>query len=164
MKWLTATNSRLSRWAMYLACLGLIGLVVTVDYGVTMRYGFDSAPPFVEQLALLLVICVAMFGASAGVRDDGHIGVDSLVVLLPEKAQRAMGYVVGLFTVLFAALLLYGCWLMAISLHASTIPILGISESFRYLPPIIAGVLIILFAVEHLIAAYNRTKVDSSWH
>jgi TRAP-type C4-dicarboxylate transport system permease small subunit len=164
MNWLTAINARLSRWAMYLACLGLIGLVVTVDYGVTMRYGFDHAPPFVEQLALLLVICVAMFGASAGVRDEGHIGVESLVVLLPEKAQRVMGYVVGLFTLLFAALLLYGCSLMAISLYGSTIPILGISEAFRYLPPIIAGALIILFAIEHLIAAYTHKKVDSSWH
>ena len=100
MAWLTAINSRLSRWAMYLACLGLIGLVAVVVYGVTMRYGFNRAPPFVEQVALLLVICVAMFGASAGVRDEGHIGVESLVVLLPEKVQHWTGVLVGLLTIL----------------------------------------------------------------
>jgi TRAP-type C4-dicarboxylate transport system permease small subunit len=129
-----------------------------------MRYGFNSAPPFVEQVALLLVICVAMFGASAGVRDEGHIGVESLVVLLPEKVQHWVGVVVGLFTILFAGLLVYGCSLMAISLRGSTIPIVGISESFRYLPPILAGILIIAFAIEHLIATFTNRKVVPSWH
>jgi TRAP-type transport system small permease protein len=164
MSLLTAINSRLSRWAMYIACVGLMGLVVTVDYGVTMRYGFNNAPPFVEQVALLLVICVAMFGASAGVRDEGHIGVESLVSLLPEKAQHWIGIVVGVFTILFGAMLLYGCTLMAISVQGSTIPIVGISESFRYLPPVIAGILIILFAIEHLIATFTNVKVVKSWH
>jgi TRAP-type C4-dicarboxylate transport system permease small subunit len=157
MTWLTAINSRLSRWAMYLACLGLVGLVVVVVYGVTMRYGFNRAPPFVEQVALLLVICVAMFGASAGVRDEGHIGVESLVVLLPEKVQHWTGVLVGLLTILFAGMLLYGCSLMAISVHGS-------SEAFRYLPPIIAGVLIILFSIEHLAATFTDKKVEPSWH
>lgn len=164
MTWLTAINSRLSRWAMYLACLGLVGLVAVVDYGVTMRYGFNRAPPFVEQVALLLVICVAMFGASAGVRDEGHIGVESLVVLLPENVQHWTGVLVGLLTILFAGMLLYGCSLMAISVHGSTIPTLGISEAFRYLPPIIAGVLIILFSIEHLVATFTNKKVEPSWH
>lgn len=164
MSLLTAINSRLSRWAMYLACLGLMGLVVTVDYGVTMRYGFNDAPPFVEQVALLLVISVAMFGASAGVRDEGHIGVESLVSLLPKKAQYWIGTVVGLFTILFGAMLFYGCVMMAISTYGSTIPIVGISEAYRYLPPVIAGILIILFAIEHLIATFTNTKVVKSWH
>ena len=48
-------------------------------YGVVLRYVFNDAPPYVEQVALLLVISVAMFGAAAGVRDAGHIGLDSLV-------------------------------------------------------------------------------------
>src|SRR5207249_8331756 len=78
--WLTALNSVLSRWAMYLACLCLTGLLAVVVYGVVLRYVFNNAPPYVEQVALLLVICVAMFGASAGVRDAGHIGMDSLVM------------------------------------------------------------------------------------
>src|SRR5881409_1633622 len=87
MRLLTALNARLSRWAMYVACLCLAGLLSVVVYGVVLRYVFNDAPAYVEQVALLLVICVAMFGASAGVRDAGHIGMDSLVMVLPEKAQ-----------------------------------------------------------------------------
>ena len=65
MNWLTSLNARLSRWALYVACLCLAALLVVVVYGVVMRYAFNDAPPYVEQVALLLVISVAMFGASA---------------------------------------------------------------------------------------------------
>lgn len=164
MNWLTALNSRLSRWAMYAACLCLAGLVCIVDYGVTMRYGFNDAPPYVEQIALLLVISVAMFGASAGVRDAGHIGMDSLVILLPKKAQFWVGVLVGLFTIVFGAILIYGSYIMAVAVADTTIPTLGITESIRYMPPIIAGVFIILFSIEHLIAMFSKKEVISSWH
>ena len=82
MGWLTAVNARLSRWAMYVACACLAGLLSVVVYGVVLRYVFNAAPPYVEQVALLLIISVAMFGAAAGVRDAGHIGLDSLVAIL----------------------------------------------------------------------------------
>jgi TRAP-type C4-dicarboxylate transport system permease small subunit len=164
MDLLTAVNSRLSRWAMYLAVAALLGIVAIVDWGVVNRYVFNDSRPYVEQVALILVITVAMFGASAGVRDEGHIGMESLVGLLPEKPRFWVGISVGLLTILFGVLLVGGCTLMAISVADNMIPTLGISESFRYLPGIIAGVLIILFSIEHLIAMARKTEVVKSWH
>lgn len=164
MKLLTAVNSRLSRWAMWVASACVIGLVIDVDYGVIMRYGFHEAPPFMEEVALLLSIAVAMFGASAGVRDAGHIGVDSLVGLLPEKLRFWVGVGAGSLTGLFALCMLVGSSMMVHETHEHTIPTLGISEAYRYVPPIIAGVLIIMFSIEHLIAMFKNEKVVSSWH
>lgn len=164
MEALTAVNSRLSRWAMYVAVAALLGIVAIVDWGVVKRYIFNDAQPYVEQVALLLVISVAMFGASAGVRDEGHIGMESLVGLLPEKVQFWIGVTVGLLTILFGALLFGGCLMMAMSVQDNVIPTLGISEAFRYLPGIIAGVLIILFSIEHLIAMFRKSEVVKSWH
>ncbi|MEP7181401.1 MAG: TRAP transporter small permease [Betaproteobacteria bacterium] len=161
---LTAVSSRLSRWAMYIAVAALLGIVAIVDWGVVMRYGFNDAQPYVEQVALILVIAVAMFGASAGVRDEGHIGMESLVGLLPEKPKFWVGVAVGLITVAFGALLFVGCVMMATSVHDNIIPTLGISEAFRYAPGIIAGVLIILFSIEHLIAMFRKIEVVKSWH
>jgi TRAP-type transport system small permease protein len=161
---LTAVNSRLSRWAMYIAVAALIGLVALVDFGVVKRYVFNDAQAYVEQFALILVITVAMFGASAGVRDEGHIGMESLVGLLPAKIQFWVGFIVGLFTILFGALLFGGCVMMAISVHDNIIPTLGMSEAVRYVPPIIAGILIILFSIEHLIAMFSGKEVVPSWN
>src|SRR5438128_8416499 len=119
--WLTALNSVLSRWAMYLSCICLAGLLTVVVYGVVLRYVFNAAPPYVEQVALLLVISVAMFGASAGVRDAGHIGLDSLVAVLPPKAQFWCEVIVFGFSIAFAIALLAGGIEMATSTRHDTI-------------------------------------------
>ena len=164
MMWLTALNSRLSRWAMYIACACLVGLLSVVVYGVVLRYAFNNAPPYVEQVALLLVISVAMFGAAAGVRDAGHIGLDSLVAILSPRIQFRCGIAVCLFVLVFGVALLSGSALMAISTYASTIPTLGVSEAFRYLPVWLGGILIAVFSIEHLIARFQGTEVTRSWH
>lgn len=164
MKWLTELNLRLSRWAMYLAVAGLLGIVAVVVYGVAKRYIFNDSQAYVEQVALMLVIIVAMFGASAGVRDEGHIGMESLTGLLPEKPRFWVGVSVGVLTIAFGALLFGGCLMMAASVYPNTIPTLGISEAYRYLPPVISGVLIILFSIEHLIAMFTGTEVVPSWN
>ena len=164
MEWLTAINSRLSRWAMYIAVAALLGIVMLVDFGVVKRYVYNDAQPYVEQFALMLVIVVAMFGASAGVRDEGHIGMESLVGLLPEKFQFWIGVTVGLLTISFGGLLFGGSVMMADSVMHNTIPTLGISEALRYVPPIVAGVLIILFSIEHLIAMFRKSEVVKTWH
>jgi TRAP-type C4-dicarboxylate transport system permease small subunit len=135
-----------------------------VIYGVIMRYVFNNPPAYVEQLALLLVISVAMFGATAGVRDAGHIGLDSLVRVLPAAVQFWCKLVAQVFIIIFALALLAGGVLMAVSTHASTIPTLGLSEAARYVPVLISGVLIILFSVEHIWAQTAGKQVIPSWH
>ena len=161
---LTHLNARLSRWTMYLACTCLAGLLAVVVYGVVLRYGFNDAPAYVEQVALLLVVTVAMFGASAGVRDAGHIGLDSLVKMLPPKGQFWCRVIVYLLTICFSVLLFTGGLEMAESTRSSTIPTLGISEAMRYVPVLIAGALITLLSVEHLIALFTGHEVVPSWH
>jgi TRAP-type C4-dicarboxylate transport system permease small subunit len=147
-------NARLSHWVLRAACVCLAGLGVVVVYGVVMRYAFNNPPPYVEQVALMLVICVAMFGAAAGVHDVGHIGVDSVVKLLPPKARIVCKAVCELLVMAFAVLLLTGGTEMAWSTAHDTIPTLGVSESVRYFPAIIAGVLIISFSAQHLLLLF----------
>jgi TRAP-type C4-dicarboxylate transport system permease small subunit len=48
--------------------------------------------------------------------------------------------------------------------HDNIIPTLGVSEALRYVPGILAGVLIILFSIEHLIAMARGREVVKSWH
>src|SRR5437868_13827412 len=119
--WLTTLNSVLFHLAMDLACACLAGLLIVVVYGVVLRYVFNNAPPYVEQVALLLIIAVAMFGASAGVRDAGHIGLDSLVMALPERAQFWCEVVVFLLSIAFAIAMFAGGAEMASSTRGSTI-------------------------------------------
>ena len=149
---------------MYIAVTGLLGIVAVVVGSVFWRYVLDSAPAWSEQVALLLVINVAMFGAAAGVRDEGHIGMESLVSLLPKNMQFIIGNIVGCFSTLFGVSLVCGCSMMALSVWPNSIPTLSISEAWRYIPCVIAGALIVLFSIEHLIAMFTDKEVIPSWH
>jgi TRAP-type C4-dicarboxylate transport system permease small subunit len=150
MKKLQALCAALARLTMSLACVALAALGAVVLYGVVMRYVFNAAPPFVEQLALLLVICVAMFGATVGVHEAGHIGLDSLVTRLPAAGQRACAVIVDLLVLVFGAVLCSGSVVMGELVWTNRIPTLGVPESLRYLPPLLSGLLIALFAIERL--------------
>jgi TRAP-type C4-dicarboxylate transport system permease small subunit len=105
-----------------------------------------------------------MFAAAAGVRDAAHIGMDSLVAILPRPIALGCRIVVQVLTILFAVALVIGGAEMAISTRGDTIPTIGISESFRYGPVIVAGVFVILFAIEHILALSLGKKVSRSWH
>ncbi len=164
MQLLTWLNSRLSRWAMYIAVACLGGIVAVVFGSVLWRYLLNDAPAWSEQVALILVINVAMFGAAAGVRDKGHIGMESLTGLLPKGMQFWVGNLVGLITIVFGGFLAWGCFAMAKSVWANQIPTLGISEAYRYLPCVVAGIMIVLFSIEHLIAMSTGQEVVPSWH
>ena len=164
MNSLILVSETLSNWVLRLASICLASLGIIVIYGVIMRYGFNDAPAYVEQVALLLVISVAMFGAAAGVHDAGHIGLDSAVKMLPAKAQFCCVVVVELLTFTFAAILVWGSVQMGLSTYHDKIPTLGISEAFRYMPPVIAGLLIILFAFEHLLLLFIKKPSETSWN
>lgn len=164
MSWLTSLNARLSRWALYVAVAALLSIVAVVFFGVLMRYVFHDAPPWMEQVALILVITVAMSAASVTVREAGHIGMDSLVIMLPPAGQKAIGILVGLLTIAFGVILTWGTLQMAMAVANNSIPTLGISEAVRYAPCVVAGVLIVLFSIEQLIAMLQGKEVTPSWN
>ena len=158
MTWLAHLNARLSAIVLVIARLCLAGLGIVVLYGVVMRYAFNNEPPYVEQLALLLVISVSMFGAAAVAHDAGHIGLDSLVDRLPPAVRNWIARLVALSTLLFAGVILYGAYEMALSTHDNMIPTLGISEAWRYLPLIVAGALIALFSIDRMLRRAPAAK------
>ena len=46
----------------------------------------NNTPTWAESLALLLVLYVTMLGCAVGVRDAGHIGMESLWCCCPSAA------------------------------------------------------------------------------
>ena len=61
-----------------------------MSWQVFGRYVLNDTPTWAESLTLVLVILyVALFGAAVGVRDAGHIGMESLLVLVSERVAPA---------------------------------------------------------------------------
>ena len=164
MKLLTTFNATVARWCMYVAVAGLCGIVVTVTYQVFGRYVLNDTPIWAESTALVLILYVTMLGAAVGVRDAGHIGMELLGPLLPERLHLPMEMLIHALTLLFGLLMAWNCAVMLQSVSGYKIPTLGISESYRYVPLVAAGLLIVLFSIEHIIALARGTEVEKAWH
>jgi len=143
---------------------GLYAIVVAVAFQVFGRYVMNDTPTWAEALALVLVIWVTMFGAAVGVRDAGHIGMESLLVLVPERVRVRLEFVIHGLVGLFGALMAYNGALLAISVMDYNIPTLGIPEGLNHVPVAIAGALILLFSIEHVVALAHGTEVEPAWH
>jgi TRAP-type transport system small permease protein len=161
---LTTINGTLARVGMYFAVTGLILIVITVAYQVFGRYVLNSPPTWAESLALLLVLYVTLIAAAVGVRDAGHIGLDSLLVLAPKKVREAIELIIHALVGLFGMAMVYNGWILGFSVSSYKIPGLGLSEGLRYVPLVISGALIVLFSIEHIIALRRNLEVEPAWH
>jgi len=164
MKYFTLFNATVARWCMYAAVAGLIGIVATVSWQVFGRYVLNDTPTWAESTALVLVLYVTMFGAAVGVRDAGHIGLESLLILAPESVRLKLEVVIHLLVGSFGLVMAWNGGILAESVMAYKIPTLGLPEGINHIPSVIAGVLIALFSLEHIIALVRGEEVEPSWH
>lgn len=154
----------LARLCLKVGVAGLMLLIVAVLYQVIGRYVFNDTPTWAESGAVLLVLYVTMLGMAVGVRDAGHIGLESLLVLVPEAVRLKMELLIHVLVLGFGLVMAYNCAVLAQSVWDYKIPTLGLSEAFKYAPPALAGVLIALFSLEHIIALVRGEEVEPAWH
>src|SRR4030095_7333926 len=100
-----ALNATVSRWCMYAAVVGLMGIVVTVALQVFGRYVLNDTPIWAESTALVLILYVTMLGAAVGVRDAGHIGLESLLVLVSDSLRLKLEVVIHLLVGTFGLIM-----------------------------------------------------------
>ena len=139
---------------------GLIGIVAVVAWQVFGRYVLNDTPTWAESTALVLILYVTMLGAAVGVRDAGHIGLESLLILVPEALRLKLEIVIHLLVGTFGLIMAWNGWILAESVMAYKIPTLGLPEGINHVPLVIAGVLIALFSLEHIVALLRGEEVD----
>jgi TRAP-type C4-dicarboxylate transport system permease small subunit len=154
----------LARWCMYLAVAGLSGIVVVVAIQVFGRYVLNDTPVWAESTALVLILYVTLLGAAVGVRDAGHIGMESLLVLVPERVRNRLEILIYALVGIFGAIMAWNGAILGASVAPYKIPTLGISEAFSQAPLVISGALIVLFSIEHVIALFRGEEVKPAWH
>ena len=154
----------LSRLCLGLAIVCLLAVILSVQWQVFGRYVLNDTPTWAEALAMLLVLFVTAFGLAVGVRDAGHIGLESLVGLLPAAWRRRIELLIHALVALFGALMVRGGWIWASAKWGEKKPMLPVPDGIDYVPVMIAGVLIVLFSIEHLIAVWRGTTVEPAWN
>jgi TRAP-type C4-dicarboxylate transport system permease small subunit len=154
----------LSKASLVLAIFGLIGIIISVQFQVVGRYVFNDTPTWAEALALQLVLYVTALGVAVGVRDAGHIGLESLVSLLPESMRLKIEVLIHALVALFGVIMVQSGWLWTKLKWGELDPMLGMPVGIDYLSLVIAGVLIVMFSIEHIIALLRDEEVVPSWY
>jgi TRAP-type transport system small permease protein len=160
----TKICATLSKICLVLAVIGLIGVILCVQWQVIGRYVFNATPTWAEAFALLLVLFVTAFGVAVGVRDAGHIGMESMVSLLPDQWRHRIEVLIHVLVGSFGGLMVVGGWQWMVAKWGEKKPMLPVPDGIDYLPVVIAGALIVLFSVEHILALLNGKVVEPAWN
>jgi len=147
LRQLNDRSVRLLEWAV-IVLMG--GLVLDVLWQVASRYVLRSPSSWTDELATLLIIWVALLGASVAFIRKGHLGVDYFVGKLPPRPRMWIEVCVYLSIALFAfaVLLIGGIKLVGLTLLTGQVsPALGVKMGHVYLALPLSGLFILIFAV-----------------
>lgn len=90
----------LSRLEELIVTIALILGTALTFIEVVLRYGFGASLGFTHELVVYLLILTGLIGASIGVREKVHIGVDIVIQQFPynlQKSAKIFSYLLCIF-------------------------------------------------------------------
>ena len=135
--------------ALSVACCALVALTVVQVWQVVTRYVLDSPAAWTEAVSLLLLKIALMLGAAVGVRQETHFrfalaaaAAGPLRGALEAFARLATG-AMGVVVAVWGASLMIATW--ALKTPGAPLP-----TGLNFLPFVVGGALMALFAIERL--------------
>ena len=151
---------RLSNAALWLAGIGLVMMTAFVAWQVFCRYVLNDSPSWTEPGSVMLMSWFIFLGAAVGIRENNHLGFDVLLYVLPKSGKRVLRMISDVVILAFGAgMIWYGIALMRLT-WGTTLPSLGISGAFDYLPIVGGGVLAVIFSLERIVLRRAGAPVD----
>jgi TRAP-type C4-dicarboxylate transport system permease small subunit len=128
---------RLLEFAL-VACLTV--MVILVFGNVVLRYGFNTGLDVSEELSRLLFLISTFLGAIVAMRENLHLGVDSVIKRLSARGKKACFLVSHLLMLYVNWLLLEGSWQQAVINLNVVMPVTGISMAVFYGLGVVFGI------------------------
>ncbi|MEI6759909.1 MAG: TRAP transporter small permease [Betaproteobacteria bacterium] len=126
-------------------------MVVMVFGNVVLRYGFNSGIISSEELSRYLFIWITFLGAIVAMRENAHLGLDTVVRLLPRAGKKLCFALSNLLMLGCCALMFYGTWKQH-GINATTLsPVTETPMSWVYGVGYIASVAMALLIVGKLV-------------
>ncbi len=139
----------------------LVTLIVIFGWLVWGRYVMNDTPTWVEQAALMIVSWIVFISAAVGVREHTHLRIEFIRDLFPDPIRITLEYVADVLMLAFGAVMLWqGLGLLGPN-WSRAVPMLGISESWRFLAFCVCGGLIVVFCLARIIDRLRGVGVDA---
>ena len=152
--------SGLSTLSLWLAGIGLVVMTAMVAWQVFCRYVLNNSPSWTEPGAVMLMSWFIFLGAAVGVRENYHLGFDVLLYVLPRGGKIWLRMISDLVAFAFGiGMVWYGSQLVNLTWD-TTLPSLGISGGWDYVPLVAGGALICLFSLERIVQRLSGAPID----
>jgi TRAP-type C4-dicarboxylate transport system permease small subunit len=141
----------LHRFCMVVAGCCLVIITLIIPWGVFTRYVLNSASSWPEPMAVLLMIWFSFLAAALCYRENLHIGVAVIPMMLAGNARLAIGWLIEacmMGTNLF--MLWWGIKLVETTWYQSIADFPWYSVGASYLPVPVGGLITALFVIERL--------------
>lgn len=153
---------KLNTAILYFAGAGLVAMTAIVAWQVFCRYVLNDSPSWTESGAVILMSWFIFLGAAVGVRENNHMGFDVLLYVLPPAAKKWLRMVSDIFIFAYGlAMIWYGSNLVTLTWN-TTLPALGISGAWDYVPLVGGGTLIALFSLERIAVRALGAPIDDA--
>jgi len=136
------------------SCFALVTVILSVTYGVIMRYLFGDAPIWTSELSAIAFTWLVFLGASAAYTRNMHIGIDLLTKRLSGRIRWLVDLVGQLIMLtFFGYMIVYGI-LFSIDSYAQPTSIMRLPNTCFYLAVPVSFALMLLNQLASLKARF----------
>lgn len=137
--------------------IGLAIMMVLVFFNVVLRYAFNLGITVSEEVSRFIFVWLTFLGAIVALKENGHLGVDSLVKRLPLTVKKICFIASRLLMLYVTWLFLDGSWQQTVISYEvnAILPVTGLSMTMFY------GVGIVFSLISGVILGMDLYKVLS---
>lgn len=125
-------------------------MVVVVFMQVVLRYGFQSATNWADEVARYCMIWVVFLACPVGYRRHNHIRIDILTRYMPPRLQKIMEFCMYILQMVFLGVVLVAGWEYIGTIGGQRSIALEVNMQYVHLSTLIGVMLMIIFILERM--------------
>lgn len=126
-----------SKVAVIAAMAGMAGLVIAQ---VVSRYALAHSIDWAEEVARLAFVWAMFLAIPHGIRSGIHVGIDVVVIRLPEAWQEALFRLAAVLGGILMAVILAYSWEVTVYTWPELMPTLDVTASVYYIAVLVSAV------------------------
>ncbi|NLJ58548.1 MAG: TRAP transporter small permease [Tissierellia bacterium] len=135
-------------------------MVLALFYQIIMRFVFERANVWSEELTRYSFIWMSMLGSSVATRRSKNMDVDFFVNLMPRKLQKVNSIFTTVLIILFLLVIIIFGVSLVIMTHKQLSAGMQIPMSYMYASVPTGGLLILIFTIETIIDDLKSNNVE----
>ncbi|HWR44479.1 TRAP transporter small permease [Sporomusa sp.] len=150
-----------TRLMNYLIAAALSLMAVFVFGNVILRYFFNSGLTWAEEVSRFLFIWLIFLGAILALRDNEHLGVDTLVRKLSLKGKKILFVINNVIILITLLLVLDGSWKLTILNIDQSSPAIGLPYAYVYVSGVVMSIGMAVIVIRNLYRLLSN-KIDEN--